>query len=260
MTITEAAQLTRICYERNFLANVIFRVDFSEILKINDSPTVFQEKVRAEFPLFNQQILREVNLHLAAGNAEEKTVKESKIWEFLTSDKNNKFSISSKHFVVEFKKYSSFEHLQTTATKLWSDLVSVYGTIAPVRVGLRYINVISLKDGDPIVWDGLINDSLISGVKGVHALRPAELRRHMSQAILQDDDSRMTFSYGVYNSEFPSVISRREFVLDYDCYTESPDANVNPLEKYLDAFHLKISDMFEKSIKDDLRNMMGRKP
>ena len=64
----------------------------------------------------------------------------------------------------------------------------------------------------------------------------------------------MNFNYGLYNSEFPNKISRKDFVLDYDCYT----ANIEKKDsyEYLNKFHEKINEEFEKSIEEGLRKEM----
>ena len=77
----------------------------------------------------------------------------------------------------------------------------------------------------------------------------------MSQAILNYDDYRVNFNYGMFNSEFPAKISRKEFILDFDFYTEYVEQEtIIPLIK---KFNKEAAIMFEKCIKDGLRKKMG---
>lgn len=71
----------------------------------------------------------------------------------------------------------------------------------------------------------------------------------------KDDDSMMTFTHGIYNSEFPAKVSRREFLLDYDCHTEDIECG-DLVKKYISPFQLKINRMYEASIEEGLRTLM----
>ena len=64
----------------------------------------------------------------------------------------------------------------------------------------------------------------------------------------------MTFTYGIPNSIFPSKISRKEFLLDFDCYTENIEED--SVLQHLKIFHNKIQQFFEYCIKEKLRNLM----
>lgn len=77
----------------------------------------------------------------------------------------------------------------------------------------------------------------------------------MSQIILNYDDYTMNFNFGLFNSEFPAKISRKEFALDYDCYTELFEPE--DIDDYLIKFNSEIKNMFERSIKNGLRKHMG---
>jgi len=76
----------------------------------------------------------------------------------------------------------------------------------------------------------------------------------MNQSVASFDDFRMNFAFGVFNSEFPSVVTRREFILDIDCYSE--DVEPDMLFSRLDLFNTTALKYFEMSILDGLRDIM----
>ena len=58
------------------------------------------------------------------------------------------------------------------------------------------------------------------------------------------------------NPDFPAVIKRKSFTLDYDAYcTQLLDKTDIPA--FLDRFHDRINSSFEKVITDGLRKKMG---
>lgn len=70
------------------------------------------------------------------------------------------------------------------------------------------------------------------------------------------NDFYVRFQYGMFNSEHPNPIARKEFVLDFDCYTKD-EQDISDVLTLLDSFHEKIKEMFESSILGDLRQIMG---
>jgi uncharacterized protein (TIGR04255 family) len=59
------------------------------------------------------------------------------------------------------------------------------------------------------------------------------------------------------NDEFPNPITRKEFILDYDCF--SHDVEYTEVINKLSDFHNNIQEMFENSIEDKLRKQMEAK-
>jgi len=71
-------------------------------------------------------------------------------------------------------------------------------------------------------------------------------------------DMRVRFQYGMHNPDYPSVIRRKQFILDYDAYREETQTG-DELERNLMRFHSKIQELFEQSITDELRRIMNER-
>jgi len=243
-------------YKNNFLEQVVFRIDFDEILKISEKPILFQEKVRGDFPHFEQRAINNFHTVIEGDNARVEK-QEQVIWDFLNKEKSFKVSFSTSFFVVEISKYSNYNDFKSQLERLYRDFASIYNPISSRRVGLRFINKIHFPTGNPLDWNGYIANELFTAVSSWDNGRKTDVRRSLGQMIFKSDDEVLTFTYGLFNSEYPSKISRKEFILDYDCYTEEVrDGDV--VSNYLDPFHLKILELFEKSIGDDLRANLER--
>lgn len=66
----------------------------------------------------------------------------------------------------------------------------------------------------------------------------------------------MTFQFGVHNPDFPARVRRRLFVLDFDCFYQGLQDGNEVLDQ-VELFHGRIETLFESSITQSLRDMMG---
>jgi uncharacterized protein (TIGR04255 family) len=249
-------ELNKKCYLKNYITNVIFKIDFSEILKlINDTPVEFQDKIREEFPSLEIKDLVQITTGIDKGkDIYDKKI--SKTYVFKNKDKLQQVEINSSFFAVVFFKYHMFEELSKTILDTFRIFQDLFSPLDIKRVGLRYINEIKIQEGNPLEWEQFINEKLVSHLDAFRNNKEY-LNRSMNQMIYKFDDYILLFNYGIFNQEFPNLISRKEFILDYDCYTTNiPD---NDITKLLAVFHSKIQTLFEISITENLRDKMGVK-
>lgn len=132
-------------------------------------------------------------------------------------------------------------------------VIKVYGDIEIKRTGLRFINDISLPEGNPFDWAPFINPSLIASLDFPPENR--NLSRSMGVIELIRDDHRVLFQFGMYNPEYPNKIARKIFVLDYDCYT-TDKLNISEIKDKIGILQKDEEKLFESSIEDGLREKM----
>ena len=132
--------------------------------------------------------------------------------------------------------------------------ISTIKIVDLTRIGFRYINQIVLKRGNPFSWTGYIDNSLTSVVDKFFKKTP-HISRAIGQVILNKDDFNINFTYGTPNSEYPAKISRKEFIIDIDCYSNFIETN--GVISTLGNFNTEAKILFEKSIKSKLREKMG---
>ncbi len=77
--------------------------------------------------------------------------------------------------------------------------------------------------------------------------------------ILNDNENNINtkFQYGFANSEFPNQISKREFILDYDC-SVIINGRIENVKAILLNLRNKVNSLFENSILEGLRNEMNK--
>jgi len=123
------------------------------------------------------------------------------------------------------------------------------------RIGLRYINQVYLDSGDPLDWTNLINPILVS-ISEQFVESKDTIMRSMHFLEVGEEDYSLKFQFGLFNSECPGYINRKEFVLDYDCASRG-EIDISQVLDTTKQFHKIIYDWFEKSIEDGLRQKMG---
>lgn len=248
--------MTTVKYKKNFLTNVICKIDFDPELSIkNEPPSKFQEKIKKDFP---HLVENELNEYKTSFSKNENVIESFRAPLYVFKDSKTKavkvINLSYKYLIIEFFQYKSFEEFVECVRNVIDVFSELYEISEFSRLGLRYINEIKINKGNPFDWTNLINSSLINATNDFFYNDRSNICRAISQIILDYDHFKMNFNYGLYNSEFPNKISRKDFVLDYDCYT----ANIEKKDsyEYLNKFHEKINEEFEKSIEEGLRKEM----
>lgn len=151
----------------------------------------------------------------------------------------------------------SFEDFWEVADNVLKAFESVYSLIRITnRVGLRYVNVIDIKNGHPLDWEGLISPALTGQIDSFRS-DDITCSRIVTQVVINRDDYRINFQHGLPNvSEYPGSIARKEFLLDLDCYEQGENEGVDLKERAL-LFHKEIQTLFENSIEDNLRENLN---
>jgi uncharacterized protein (TIGR04255 family) len=242
----------------NYLDQVIFRVDFTrEIDHSHKSISGFYGDIKTFFP--NKEDIK--NTVIEASFSQEKsgrkishTERDVMSYRFTDESKNMLIGLDPTALFIEVKSYTKFEHLISNIDLALTSLKKFYGMTIIKRTGLRYINKIVLAEGDPLDWKSLINNNLISMLE--FPVNKRELSRSMGLVELNKTGFYVRIQFGIPNSEYPNYISRREFILDYDCYN-TDEIDISEVHDNIKRFHECIISLYEHSILEGLRGIMG---
>jgi len=239
-------------YKSDYLTNVVCRIDFINRLNFStDQINRLKNDISKDFPDMKDMDVSFIEVMMSP--EEDRTIrKKEKVYEFAHEGKLVR--IEPEFIVFEFKQYTGFDQFKKLVKKVLSNLDLSNNSVRSKRMGLRYINQIRLDEGDPFDWSGLIIDSLVPNT--IYIENKNVLSRSLGWVDLTYDDFYVRFHYGMFNSEHPNPIARKEFVLDFDCYTKD-EQDLFDVLTLLDRFHEKIKEMFECSILDGLRQIMG---
>lgn len=241
-------------YKENFLSNVIFKIDFTSVSELFTSiPEEIDSLLKKSCPTLSQKEAIEYQAIIENGK---KTDRERRFTVFIYTNDETSHSITVTHnyILFEFKKYETYTNFKQIIENIAPKFISKLNITDISRVGLRYINQIVLKRGNPFLWSGYVDSSLTSVIDKFFKKSPSTLRA-IGQVIFNNDDYNVNFIYGTPNSEYPAKISRKEFLIDIDCYSTFIEGGT--ILPSLDKFNTKAKELFEDSIKSKLRDKMG---
>jgi len=237
-------------YKKNFLDKVIFQVNYDRVdlltTSIND-----QIKLTIEKSL-NGSIVAANNVNINFTNVEQPPeIQKSIKWTLNSKDYNG--SIAHDMFQVTARKYVNHQLFHDIIKEIFEQIRTIYNPKF-TRTALRYINKINFPSGDTFDFNNLINERLI---QPTIEYKDEGVCRSMGNIYLSDaNDIKTRIIYGFFNSDFPNIMARREFILDFDCslvFNKSSDR----IEDVLIKLRNKANIFFEKSILPGLRTEMN---
>jgi uncharacterized protein (TIGR04255 family) len=242
-------------YKKNFLSNAVFKLDFPTLPDYgHEKAAEFQKLVKKEFQILQEQKGISIEHKFKGTEQIEAKTTETQKWEFFNKTKTRIISFEFDNIIVEFKEYTHFEDFLKIIDMVTKSLFELFPSIVSTRLGVRYINQINIEDKHPFEWDNLLNKSLLDSMNFISDKE--DMSRHITLIELNKEDYMLRFQYGIANSLYPSPIIRKEFVLDYDCFTFESLESPEEIMRMVKEFNKVISDMFEESIEDGLREIM----
>ncbi|HEO1398272.1 TIGR04255 family protein [Legionella bozemanae] len=242
-------------YKKPFLKEVILRIDFPV-------PTPGLEKpipenilkiILKNFPISEPQKLLTHELQLSIDNVKSKQ-SEITEWVFHSNERDKTLKISSSSMIIVVKKYTSFENLYVISKDVIEALYKKFKELIVNRIGLRYVNIIEPGGSDPLSWADYINEKML-GIIDFNE-RKDSITRAFHILEYNFNDIRVKFQFGIANPDYPAIIKKKQFVLDIDSYANGA-FELQEILANIEAAHEKVQEIFESSITDKTRHMMG---
>lgn len=246
-------------YKKNFLKQVLLKVDFQSPLESYDkgiNPKV-EEAVQGTFPIRIEQVVKQQAVAFSPTNQPAVSQVDQTIWTYYAKKKHKHVRIEPTDFYIQYDKYLSFATLKKDFKLVFKSLMQYYQKMDITRIGLRYIDEIEIKEGDVFDWKKYLNPKLFSILSMPSPKERNLISRAFSSLEFNYGDHNLTLKYGMHNPDYPSPIKKKVFVLDSDAYKRDiiPDSEVYNV---IEQLHKRISDLFEKKlIKNDLREVMN---
>lgn len=244
-------------YKRNYLKQVIFRVDFDPI-QLDDFDEL-EYKLNDSFDISKKLKAIEGNFELKVDSGEilNRTPESHEIWQFTNSSTNNRLEIGPRHCLLEYFKYKNSSTLKNDIENLCETLLSRYKVTNIVRVGLRYLNEIELtkvkKIGD---WEKYIEPELIKYI-GFLKNKNKIATRMLNQIETKSDNFNVVLKYGIWNNKYPSPITNSSFIIDIDSFSRLPlEYEHGKLVDFVTDLNTEAENIFEMLITSHLRKEM----
>lgn len=244
-------------YKKNYITRTIYRIDFPAFPEYKkddyESHTKFQEKIKEKYPNIKQNKKETIEVNMSKDSQNIISVTEP-IWIFNNDDKSKLLNLEPDNISITETKYTTFDSYYEDIKFVLDAFIDLYPIKEISRIGMRYINEIKFPTGDPLDWSGYIDPNLFSIAKNFPS-ETDKVLRSMHLLALKEETYKLNFQFGCYNSEFPNPVTRKEFVLDYDCRIKE-QKNISDAYQIAKDFNKIINYWFEKSIGDELRRDM----
>lgn len=241
-------------YKKPFLNEVIMRADFlSEIGELkNRLRKDIGDAIMKNYPILEPKDVVKFPLNVPQGK--QRNIDYAfREWAFHSKDRQNTLTLTKDSVFIKISKYGNYEKVKTDFLLVANMLFDTFEELQVKRLGLRYINEITIKGTNPLDW----NEWLVKKYLYPMSKFPdnANLSRVFNNIELNYDDYFLRINFGLHNPDFPAKIKKKNYVLDFDAYT-SDILVKEDLPIKLDVFHAKIENLFESFITDKLREKM----
>ncbi len=231
--------------QRAPLAEVICQVRFPPVLRIaSEQPAAFQEQVRGLFPQLEVEQGMVVRME-PLGTAPPSAQPQPRIFRFKSSDDHTVVSLALNFYALSTTSYSHWQDFLELLLLVNRAACKVYNLPYAVRVGLRYINHLTLENTGASsvteLWE-ILRPELTVLLRGDCWDEPPEM---LNQLLLTGgENERLTLRSGFRSGEMPV------FLLDLDYYAEGNIALEN-LPALCQRYHDVIYNAFHWCIREE---------
>jgi uncharacterized protein (TIGR04255 family) len=172
---------------------VLAQVRFPGILKIDNKDVValFQEEIRRDYPLFEQQATQRVEVQFGAGGPTIKQVPSTN-WRFQDAKSNWRLSLTTDALSFEVESYTSRNEFLARWTRAIAAVQQIFEPGIALRIGMRYIDRVTDKPLDAI--EKLVHTDILGFARP--PLRD-HVRHAMSEATLSIEEGEMLLRWGI---------------------------------------------------------------
>jgi len=231
--------------QRAPLAEVICQVRFPPILRIaSEQPAAFQERVRERFPQL--AVEQGVVVHMEPlGTMPPSAKPEPRIFRFKSPDGNTGVSLQLNFYALSTISYTHWRDFLELLRLVNQAACEVYDIPYAVRVGLRYINHLTLENTGANnvaeLWE-ILRPELTMLLRGDCWDEPLEMLNNLLLA--GGENERLTLRSGFRSGEKPV------FLLDFDHFSEGNIA-LEDLLTLCQRYHDVIYNAFRWCIQEE---------
>jgi uncharacterized protein (TIGR04255 family) len=230
-------------FERNMLASMVVQLRFQPILKIPDHIAAFQDKVRARFPGYETMESQELEI----GSAGDISVRKQTEHRFLAHGEPTVSALNVSSFTVEYAAHKEREVLFADVDTALRALNDIYAPIIPVRLGLRYVNIIRRdKLHAPFAWSEILTERFSQVPGNLAALDDSAA--FLAEITSPHDRGMMTVKYGILSNRLMPGLPNpqphdKHFRLDVDRYIDG-GFGISEVRNLLEAFSVDAFQVF----------------
>lgn len=244
-----------VCYKNPFLKEVIFKADFPTLLQSVEKglSAKVSNYILKNFPLSEPQKAHAQEFQFSGGSNFQAKSQEIMQWIFHSEKRDKSLAITPNAFSYTNRSYKTYEYLLEDVNRPLEAFFNDHKDLAASRLGLRYVNVIDIKDENPLEWKSYLNEDMLGIIDfnqdKDHLTRMFHILEYNFDGLL------VKFQFGIANPDYPAPVRKKEFVLDIDAYSHGA-FEYKDIADFMEQAHKKIQSIFETSITDNTRKLM----
>lgn len=253
-------------YTKNYLSEVILRIDFVEQKKEFNIEyfKILKDKLKEQYPDIELETRSIKTLEFNITDKESNTT-DIKTVGYLGIIKFNqnmdKIELDSNHFSLSTSNYTKFIEFAKPFEYGLKTIQLSHEIPNIKRVGLRFVNKF-IDEGIKEIsdWSEYIHSSFLPkyGItKQPFVESNYTLRRNLNDFFFSDGDLTLHLKLGIWNPEFPSIITENELIVDIDCYSSIISTESIVLKKIYDMDHAAYK-LFDNIITDKMKEFLGK--
>ena len=254
-------EIKRVKYKHNILFEVVFQARFPDIMKISqEDPAEFQDIVRkVGYPEFEL----EVQLVPPGMSKEvESAVSTNKIFRFFSEERDWQISLANNFIALACTtNYRDYEDFRKRLKKVLESFHTIYEPSYFTRIGFRYRDIANetflkhektnIKDFIPDYIFPELSMPIAADLKSIQKISRFDDEEVNANVIHVLDD--VSGKFGKYQLE-----SEESYIIDVDCFVERKIERIDDVLTRCDLFKGIIWNIFQWSITDKLRDILGR--
>lgn len=230
-------------YKRNFIKTAVCELRFPTLLELERrAPSEFQAKIRKNYPYYEGQVVEQM-----PGGSDE--ILKERRYLFRSKDQHWTVTVKSFSLALETSKYLDFEDFFSRFTQILASAKDLIDADFFTRVGLRYINLVPIEDGN---LDGWINSELIrpavSGVLGTP-------EKFQSMIVGAMENGRYMIRHGLREEQRPDKSAAQSYLLDFDYFSENVE--LDSVGATIEAFHETNFALFNWCLGEKAKRLLG---
>ena len=249
---------SEIKYKRNFLSQVLMRIDFLQFLPTEAVFCAEVEKlILKDFPFRGKdQKIQMGSIDLVIGNSPSasSTTMSGLQREYING--KNKILLANKYIIFEINEYSNFENHYGIICDILTEIFRK-NQITTERIGIRYINI--LDSGKVKIRKNMFVPDVSEMLSSLSRKTSdnLSLRRALCLNEYRVSNMVLNFRYGLYNPDYPNEMKQNSMTLDYDCFITEPAETAKEVDEYIKKGHDAIQELFELSITENFRKVLN---
>jgi uncharacterized protein (TIGR04255 family) len=247
----------RVVYRQNTLEEVICQLRFPTILKIEADPTLFQERVRADYPLYKEaDVIAGPPLPPEIRSLLLRASMPTITRQFFSADEHCTLGLNREFLALSTTRYERWEMFQARLVDAVTALQELFAPAFYSRTGLRYRNVIkrSALNLEDRPWAELLAPH-IAGELATNLVADVIDGAHNTVFRLDENGGQVRLQRALQKSENGELV----YVIDADFFTEARTETANALA-ILDHFNRQARRLFRWCITPFLHEQLGPDP